>query len=275
VASSIRLASAIGLAIDKPSARTYCFVAGTPIATEHGQRPIESISAGQRAWSCDLASGQWRLCRVEETYAFDHVGERVETFVGGSRIASTYHHPYWVVEGDDLDQRSTPDHVAGALVPNATVPGRWVDAGDLRVGDVLLLMDGRRLPVEEILVRRTREPVYNFAVEGLHNYAVGPDRVLVHNSCGDAADVRINGNSHASTRPATLYYLQETETDKFLKWGITQDTAKRYSKKYLRDKDLIPVNVGPRADIAAWERFLVRTQGGPLNHESWSSYYLP
>ena len=30
----------------------------------------------------------------------------------GSRISSTYHHPYWVVEGRELDERPKPDHIA-------------------------------------------------------------------------------------------------------------------------------------------------------------------
>jgi hypothetical protein len=90
------------------------------------------------------------------------------------------------VEGEELDDRPKPDHVALAEVRGAIVPGRWVDAGDLRVGDVVLLMDGRRLPVEEILVRQVEEKVYNFQVRGLHNYAVGVDQVLVHNNCSAA-----------------------------------------------------------------------------------------
>ncbi|MEX0979043.1 MAG: polymorphic toxin-type HINT domain-containing protein, partial [Pirellulales bacterium] len=61
-------------------------------------------------------------------------------------------------------------------------PGRWVDAGDVRVDDVLLLMDGRRIAVDEIQVRQVAQKVYNFQVAALHNYAVGPERVLVHNN---------------------------------------------------------------------------------------------
>ena len=60
-------------------------------------------------------------------------------------------------------------------------PGRWVDAGNLRVGDVLLLKPERRATITQLSVRHVRQKVYNFQVEGLHTYAVGTGQVLVHN----------------------------------------------------------------------------------------------
>ncbi|MBI3837746.1 MAG: hypothetical protein HY288_07405 [Planctomycetia bacterium] len=114
---------------------------------------------------------------------FDHVGDLIEVFVAGRKTESTYHHPYWVVEGQNLNDRPNPDHVVSAEVSGTVVPGRWVDAGDLQIGDIMLLLDGRRLPVEEILGRHVHDHVYNFAVDGLHNYGVGPDCVLIHNNC--------------------------------------------------------------------------------------------
>ena len=62
------------------------------------------------------------------------------------------------------------------------VPGRWVDAGDLRPGDVVLLHPDRPAAVETVEYRPVCATVYNFEVDGLHNYAVGADRVLVHNA---------------------------------------------------------------------------------------------
>jgi hypothetical protein len=56
-----------------------------------------------------------------------------------------------------------------------------VEAGELRVGDVLLLRSGERAPVTRLEVRWAAVPVYNLHVEGLHCYAVGRQGVLVHN----------------------------------------------------------------------------------------------
>ena|GEM_PF-6865587 len=133
------LAPAIGYGLGKLSSARYCFFAGTPVATEHGDRPIESIQAGDRVWTFSHAVNEWRLCTVNETYVNEYAGDQVNVFVAGERIASTYHHPYWVVRGQELADRPVPDHVANATPKESIVEGRWVDAGDLHVGDMLLL----------------------------------------------------------------------------------------------------------------------------------------
>ena len=61
------------------------------------------------------------------------------------------------------------------------VQGRWVDAGELRVGDVLYLKNGELPEIEQILVLEGGQQVYNFHVEELASYAVGAGWVLVHN----------------------------------------------------------------------------------------------
>ncbi len=94
-----------------------------------------------------------------------------------------------MIAGKDLENRPRPDHVAAAEVRNAIVSGRWVDAGDLLVGDILLLKDGRRLPVQEIVLRQVARTIYNFQVHELHNYAVGNDCVLVHNNAKCSFDI--------------------------------------------------------------------------------------
>ena len=159
-----------------------CFFAGTLASTELGQMPIERVAPGNRTWAFDLRTCRWELCEVVETYEVDYIGAAVELWAAGVRIDSTYHHPYWVIEGLDLDLRPRPEHIEDAWEPNAGLPGRWVDAGELLVGDVLVLRDGRRAPVEAVTIREVATKVYNFQVAGLHNYAVGCCGVLVHNN---------------------------------------------------------------------------------------------
>ena len=71
-----------------------------------------------------------------------------------------------------LESRPWPEH-AGERLVNAALPGRWVDAGDLRVGDVLYLKNGELRKIEEIQVFDGGQQVYNFHVEELASYAVG------------------------------------------------------------------------------------------------------
>jgi hypothetical protein len=166
-----------------------CFVAGTPVNAETGLKPIERVAIGERVWACDLSVNEWRLCRVAEVLIFEGEGPLVEVTILGQKIESTYHHPFWVISGQFLEHRPKPDHLVSAQVKNAIVPGRWVDAGDLLAGDVVLLQDGRQVPVEDIDVRYFVGYVYNLTVDGLQNYAVGPDRVLAHNNnCNLAAN---------------------------------------------------------------------------------------
>ena len=121
------------------------------------------------------------------------MGEKIGMKVAGEWIESTRHHPVWVVEGKNLDERPRPEHVRQAEVANATVQGRWVDAGDLWLGDVLLLKPDRREVIEDIRIEFAAADVYNFQVEALHNYAVGFGSVLVHNNawCQMAAEEAI------------------------------------------------------------------------------------
>ena len=122
-----------------------------------------------------------------ETYVSDHNGTSAKITVAGETIEATFLHPFWVVSGEDLADRPIRSHLPH--VPEmATTSGRWVDAGDVHVGDQLLLRDGRILPVEAIQHQPYRDKVYNFHVDDFECYAVGNSGVLVHNTNGDALE---------------------------------------------------------------------------------------
>jgi hypothetical protein len=170
-----------------------CFPAGTPVSTEQGHKPIEEVQAGDRVWAYSLATGQWTLRPVMETYEFvneDFVELRIDGPDGEEdKITSTAGHPFWVVSGEDLDSRPRPEHIQAAeqelVASRPNVQGRWVDAADLYPNDVLLLRDGREAVVWNVEFYRESQKTYNFAVDDLHCYAVGDLAVLVHNGCGD------------------------------------------------------------------------------------------
>ncbi len=159
-----------------------CFPSGTPVSTKDGLKAIQEIGVGELVWAFDLTSGKWKLCPVLETYQNNQATELVEIEVAGERIRSTRHHPFWVIEGDGLAARPKPGHIVDAWQESKVVPGRWVDAGDLKLGDVLLLKDNKPSRVSTLAVCPNSEPVYNFAVDSLHCYAVGTNAVLVHNN---------------------------------------------------------------------------------------------
>jgi len=69
-------------------------------------------------------------------------------------------HPFWVISREDLDKRPVRERCP-AEVPNAATLGRWVNAIDLRLGDILFFRDGRHMPETNVSVRRAKMKVYN------------------------------------------------------------------------------------------------------------------
>jgi RHS repeat-associated protein len=151
-----------------------CFPAGTKVATADGAKPIQRIRVGDRVWARDLTSGRSTLRRV--TGLFSKRADRVlRISVAGAVIPVTPEHPFY-----------SPDK-------------GWTDAGQLRKGDRLLTRDGRHLAITAIGSRATRTIVYNFEVEGDHNYYVSTAQLLVHNcpAGGGGGAARLPGRVRA------------------------------------------------------------------------------
>jgi hypothetical protein len=111
-------------------------------------------------------------------------------------IEVTDGHPFWVVTDDPDFSRAANDYSDGLyhgdLGPGLN--GYWVEAKDLREGDVLLGANGELSTV--VSNERVEFPegitVYNFTVEGNHDYFViaqadeyGQTCVLAHNAAGE------------------------------------------------------------------------------------------
>ncbi|MBQ3231072.1 MAG: hypothetical protein IJB49_08665 [Clostridia bacterium] len=72
------------------------------------------------------------------------------------------------------------------LRANATGLGKgWIKAKDLRVGDRLVMLNGKTVVVDSVarIILDESITVYNFEVEDFHTYFVGNDGFLVHNTC--------------------------------------------------------------------------------------------
>ncbi len=164
----------------KSTPKSVCFPADTLVATQDGAKAIQTIRQSDLVWSYDLVAGRWELRQVVETYEHDYEGDLVALTIEGEVIEATGNHPFWVVEGEALEKRERPGHVPPAS-SGIRMPGCWVDAGSLRVGDVLQLKSERWARISRLSVRQVRQMVFNFQVEKVHTYAVGKAQVLVHN----------------------------------------------------------------------------------------------
>ncbi|WP_454860622.1 polymorphic toxin-type HINT domain-containing protein [Promicromonospora soli] len=138
-----------------------CFVAGTPVLTVDGTKPIEDIVVGDKVWTRNLQTGLDELQLVAETFVHQTLALYHLT-INGSVVSTTAEHPFMVQDKG------------------------WQMAGNLRPGDVLITPEGTTI-LEAVEVEERDladiENVYNFHVENNLNYYVhaGDTPVLVHN----------------------------------------------------------------------------------------------
>ena len=77
------------------AAAQACFVAGTPVTTASGEKPIEQIKAGDEAWSWDELTGQFQLEKVVSTHV-RQVDSEVIVRTADETITATLTHPFRV-----------------------------------------------------------------------------------------------------------------------------------------------------------------------------------
>jgi len=142
-----------------------CFVAGTLVATPSGDRPIESLRAGE------IVLTRNDLDDVVEARPI------ARTFV---RLAPSLVDVHVVTLDDTRESvRSTPEHLY------FTRDRGWLGAGDLVAGEALMDRAGREVQVTKVVPIAQEAIVYNLEVDADHTYFVGRSAVWVHNQpCG-------------------------------------------------------------------------------------------
>jgi hypothetical protein len=161
-----------------------CFPPDTLVATETGLRPIAKIEAGDRVWTYDFQGGAWRLCEVEWRHDSDYFGPIVTLDAAVGEVTATAWHPFWVVEGEDLESRPACRHLDSNEDRGQSLRGRWVNSHDLREGDVVFLRDAGPVAIRRVCQHDKLTPVCNLTIRGLHAFAVGEGQLLVHNTSG-------------------------------------------------------------------------------------------
>ncbi|NLD45867.1 MAG: hypothetical protein GX660_01520, partial [Clostridiaceae bacterium] len=148
--------------------KSSCFTEETLVLTQDGYNEIKDIQEGDLVYSENVETCEKGLKKVAKVFVRE-VRKLVHVFVDGEEIKTTDTHPFWV-EG-----------IA------------WIEAGDLKAGDVLRLYTGELKTIDKVNIRVFDRPVkvYNFEVEDWHTYFVSDESVLVHN----AKDYDGNGNS--------------------------------------------------------------------------------
>jgi hypothetical protein len=135
---------------------TTCFVAGTPVRTLDGPKPIEAIQVGDQVLSQDATTGALGFQAV----VFLHHNPpgktlRVSLSDGESVVCSVYHR-FW----------------------RANLG--WAMARELKSGDTLRTLGG--LVKVDKVEADTVQPLYNLDVSGPRSFFVGTSNVLVHDN---------------------------------------------------------------------------------------------
>ena len=86
------------------------------------------------------------------------------------------------------------------------VAGEWIEVQDLKLGDEIFNYSGNKGKVEKISIETKNIKVYNFEVEGNHNYYVGQLSFLAHNSCKETkhGDYRIETRKFSESKIADI-----------------------------------------------------------------------
>ena len=179
------------------------FFIGVFVLTENGNKPIEEIQAGDFVYSTNPETGESEYKEVVQVFE-NETNELVHLTVNGEEIVTTPKHPFYV------PQRG------------------WINAIDLKAGDILVLSNGEYVTVEQVQheILETTVKVYNFEVEDFHTYYVGENSVLVHNlGCGDN-DIN------------ALESIENTPFYKSNGGSISEDFISVHSQKHMYNADV-------------------------------------
>ncbi|MCP5486989.1 MAG: Hint domain-containing protein, partial [Spirochaetales bacterium] len=146
-----------------------CFVAGTEVLTPSGYVAIEEIQAGDTVRAFDETTGKLTWSRVTQTFV-RQTDQIYAIHVPGDVIETTWSHPFYVLR------------TRGNASRDFERAGEWVEAKNLRAGDMLLNASGDVVVIQRVAIQMRTETVYNFEVEGQHTYFVSRGEVLVHNA---------------------------------------------------------------------------------------------
>lgn len=144
---------------DKNKGGGGCFIAGTSVSTPNGSVPIERVKVGDRVYSFDEQTGQTVIRSVAATMVHSDQPYGRVTLANGTTLDVTSVHRFYL--------------------PEEKI---WKPIGELKVGDVLLVGLGAKahqVAISALTLDQHVGTVYNFEVEGTHNYYVRD--VLVHN----------------------------------------------------------------------------------------------
>jgi RHS repeat-associated protein len=181
------------------------FSADTEVATPDGERAIGKLKVGDKVIAYDPKTGKTSEQTVEHVW-LNHDGDLLDVTLrhdNASQVSAPPKRKEQRVAVEAHGSQAPPTTTASDQTihtterhPWLTVDKGWLEAGELRLGEQVVRLDGSTATVVGLRQRVGEQAdYYNLTVSQLHTYAVGSGRVVVHNSCvGDRLPVYKTGD---------------------------------------------------------------------------------
>ena len=221
---------------------SQCFVEGTLVLTDNGQKPIEDIRPGDHVYASDPETGESGYKEVVQTFE-NETEELVHIFADSDEIVSTPRHPFYVPQNG------------------------WTSAVDLRAGDMLVLSNGEYVIVEQVQheILETPVKVYNFEVQDFHTYYVGKNSVLVHNMCDEEKYVpNPNGKKGSEKHQDTIASIKPSKNGNTIQTEYPFSIENGFKSKRFADA----VEIADDKVVAIFQVGKVNKNGLPVIRES-------
>lgn len=185
VAGGVRLLGRAGAAnrATRNNCLTNSFTGNTLVLMADGtKKPIKDVKLGDLVMATDPETGETGPRKVVDLIRHSGPHRMVAVrLADGTTIDATDRHPFWVESRE-----------------------AWVDAIDLRSGDIVVTAEGDQLTVEGVGVGEQDLIAHNLSVAGLHTYHVGEEEVLVHNCRRPTAATRRAADEAATDADGVL-----------------------------------------------------------------------
>ena len=196
------------------------FTAETRVVMADGStKPISEVEPGDEVLATDEETGETVarevVTGIEGTGARILVDISVDTDGDGEAddtVTATDGHPIWTADPATttqaiLSQSAGDDAVSTPVDPSETdgltgagaggppndgdiLPGQWVDAIDLNVGQLLRTSTGTWIQVTAVEIQTEHATVYNLTVADLHTFSVAAaDTDFLTHNCGPGRDI--------------------------------------------------------------------------------------
>ena len=177
----------------------------------------------------DPETGETTLKPVVQTFQ-NETTEWIHVTANGETLTCTPNHPFY-----------------------SPVKG-WTSAIDLRAGDILVMLNGEYVVVEQVQHELLESPeiTYNFEVEDYHTYYVGDEAVLVHNKCQNHHAISNKINRAKSSNPK-LNCISRNDP-RFQVKALTSDAHRGYQQWHRQYDDIMVnwLNKHPNASAGAF-----------------------